>query len=223
MNKTKKYLILFLSICFLLIISVGIKQTISSEHSASQTTNVSTDTTEKKETSNQQSQENEDTEKKEEQKTESSTENSSKQETKTTNKQTTENNQKNENANVSQSQQASQESQNDHDQEPVETITYNMVIKGKGSNIYCDNITINDGQTVYDVLQEVTTQNHISFYAIQSQYGMYIVDIGGLRAANYGGSANNGWVYQVNGLSPANSADQYILKSTDRIEWKYLY
>ena len=232
MNKTKKYLIVFLAICFVFIVSVGIKQTFWPNQTDNQ---VISNKEEKKTTAKtnendvKATQENDENETSvQESKTENEEESKSTTDTSQTTNKTSEKKSTNQssstqqNSNITASSQPSEETQN-NSSKPVETVSYNLVIKGKGSYVLQENITIQDGQTVYDVLLSATKQHHIEFQAIESQYGMYVVNIGGLKAANYGGNANNGWVYEINGSHVGTSADKKILKSTDQIEWIYLY
>lgn len=232
MNKTKKYLILFLAVCFVFIVSVGIKQTFWSNQTDNQVIShkeekkTAAKTNENDVKANQENDDNETSV--QEIKTESEEESKSTTDTSQTTNKTSEKKSTNQssstqqNSNITASSQPSEETQN-NSSKPVETVSYNLVIKGKGSYVLQENITIQDGQTVYDILLSATKQHHIEFQAIESQYGMYVVNIGGLKAANYGGNANNGWVYEINGSHVGTSADKKILKSTDQIEWIYLY
>ena len=232
MNKTKKYLILFLAVCFVFIVSVGIKQTFWSNQADNQVIShkeekkTAAKTNENDVKATQENDENETSV--QESKTENEEESKSTTDTSQTTNKTSEKKSTNQssstqqNSNITASSQPSEETQN-NSSKPVETVSYNLVIKGKGSYVLQENITIQDGQTVYDVLLSATKQHHIEFQAIESQYGMYVVNIGGLKAANYGGNANNGWVYEINGSHVGTSADKKILKSTDQIEWIYLY
>ncbi|MBM6929749.1 DUF4430 domain-containing protein [[Clostridium] spiroforme] len=232
MNKTKKYLIVFLAVCFVFIVSVGIKQTFWSNQADNQVIShkeekkTAAKTNENDVKATQENDENETSV--QESKTENEEESKSTTDTSQTTNKTSEKKSTNQssstqqNSNITASSQPSEETQN-NSSKPVETVSYNLVIKGKGSYVLQENITIQDGQTVYDVLISATKQHHIEFQAIESQYGMYVVNIGGLKAANYGGNANNGWVYEINGSHVGTSADKKILKSTDQIEWIYLY
>lgn len=230
MNKTKKYLILFLAVCFVFIVSVGIKQTFWSNQADNQVIShkeekkTAAKTNENDVKATQENDENETSV--QESKTENEEESKSTTDTSQTTNKTSEKKSTNQSSSTQQNSnitaQPSKETQN-NSSKPVETVSYNLVIKGKGSYVLQENITIQDGQTVYDVLLSATKQHHIEFQAIESQYGMYVVNIGGLKAANYGGNANNGWVYEINGSHVGTSADKKILKSTDQIEWIYLY
>lgn len=235
MNKTKKYLILFLAVCFVFIVSVGIKQTFWPNQTDNQIISTKEEkkttakTNEKDATATQENSENETgvqenkTENDEESKSKSITDSSQITTQKTEEKKSTnQSSSPQQNSETPATSQPSKETQN-NTSKPVETMSYNLVIKGKGSYVLQENVTIQDGQTVYDVLLSATRQHHIEFQAVDSQYGMYVVNIGGLKAANYGGNANNGWVYKVNGVSPPYSANKKTLTSTDQIEWTYLY
>lgn len=232
MNKTKKYLILFLAVCFVFIVSVGIKQTFWSNQADNQVISYKEEkktaakTNENDVKATQENDENETSV--QESKTENEEESKSTTDTSQTTNKTSEkkstgqSSSTQQNSSITASSQPSEETQN-NSSKPVETVSYNLVIKGKGSYVLQENITIQDGQTVYDVLLSATKQHHLEFQTIESQYGMYVVNIGGLKAANYGGNANNGWVYEINGSHVGTSADKKILKSTDQIEWIYLY
>lgn len=234
MNKTKKYLILFLAVCFVFIVSVGIKQTFWPNQTDNQVISNKEEkkaiakTNEKDVKATQENDENETsvqeskTENEEESKSKSTTDTSQTTNKTSEKKSTSQSSSTQQNSGTTAASQPSKETQN-NSSKPVETVSYNLVIKGKGSYVLQENITIQDGQTVYDVLLSATRQHHIEFQAVDSQYGMYVVNIGGLKAANYGGNANNGWVYKVNGVSPPYSANKKTLTSTDQIEWTYLY
>lgn len=235
MNKTKKYLIIFLTVCFVFIVSVGIKQTFWPKQTDNQIISTKEEkkttakTNEKDVKATQENDENETdvqenkTENEEESKSKSTTDSAQTNTNKTSEKKSTsQSSSTQQNSGTTAASQPAKETQN-NTSKPAETVSYNLVIKGKGSYVLQENVTIQDGQTAYDVLVSATKQHHIEFQAVESQYGMYVVNIGGLKAANYGGNANNGWVYKVNGVSPPYSANEKILKSTDQIEWTYLY
>ena len=232
MNKAKKSLIIFLSICFILIICAGIKQTLFPDQLKSPTVEIKKEKTSSLEKNDNASKDKQDTENKTEEKAEETAkqentknnEDSSTQKSKAVTK-------KEEKSTISQSQETStsdtpQQSavgSQSTEQKPIETVSYNMVIKGKGNYLIQENITIRDGETVYNVLKRITSKNNIEMQADNSQYGIYVYNIGGLKAANYGGNSNNGWVYTINGERCGLGAGEQTLKSTDKVEWTYLY
>ncbi|MGN0071238.1 MAG: DUF4430 domain-containing protein [Atopobiaceae bacterium] len=76
-------------------------------------------------------------------------------------------------------------------------------------------VSLPSGSSVLDALQaagySVDTQN--------TQYGIYIVGIGGVEASS---RDRKGWVYAVNGVEPSYSAANYALSSGDSIAWTYV-
>lgn len=92
-------------------------------------------------------------------------------------------------------------------------------------------VTVKEGSTVLDVLELVleTERKGSSDFAANpgatagvknSAYGKYVYSICGLAEKDCG--SKSGWTYRVNGKMPNVSADKYVLKSGDRIEWIYV-
>lgn len=92
-------------------------------------------------------------------------------------------------------------------------------------------ITVKEGSTVLDVLELIlaTERKGSSEFAANpnatagvknSAYGKYVYSICGLAEKDCG--STSGWTYYVNGKMPSVSADKYILKSGDKIEWVYV-
>ena len=92
-------------------------------------------------------------------------------------------------------------------------------------------VTVKEGSTVLDVLELVleTERKGSSDFAANpnatagvknSVYGKYVYSICGLAEKDCG--SKSGWTYKVNGKMPNVSADKYVLKSGDKIEWVYV-
>lgn len=92
-------------------------------------------------------------------------------------------------------------------------------------------VTVKEGSTVLDVLELVleTERKGSSDFAANpnatagvknSVYGKYVYSICGLAEKDCG--SMSGWTYKVNGKMPSVSADKYVLKSGDKIEWVYV-
>ena len=79
------------------------------------------------------------------------------------------------------------------------------------------NITLKEGQTVFDALEAACSQNGVS---LKYQSKSYITGIGGLNEKDCGGAS--GWMYRVNGVSPNKGASKYTLKNGDSVEWYYV-
>lgn len=71
------------------------------------------------------------------------------------------------------------------------------------------------GATVYDALQA----SGFDVTARSSQYGMYVSAIGGLAEKQHGGAS--GWLYAVNGSTPAASCSGFELSDGDAVSWFY--
>lgn len=140
-------------------------------------------------------------------------------------KQTTNTTTKNEQTN--QNQDNSQQSNNRNDKvEEIpkkEILKISISVQGMGNTMMSGQLQVEKGATAYSVLKQLADQKGIEFEAVDSMFGKYVVNIGGLKAAYYGGGAKNGWIYKINGVSPTKTAENYILKNNDHIEWIYLY
>ena len=79
--------------------------------------------------------------------------------------------------------------------------------------------TIREGDTVLDVLSEVTASSHIALDKTGSGDSAYIRGIGFIYEQSFG--PLSGWMYEVNGISPMVGCGQYVCLDGDRIEWIY--
>lgn len=78
------------------------------------------------------------------------------------------------------------------------------------------NVTLNQGATVYDAL----VATGLSVNAHSSQFGMYVVGIGGLAEKEHGGTS--GWTYYHNGVFINNAASGTVLSDGDAVSWVYV-
>lgn len=74
-------------------------------------------------------------------------------------------------------------------------------------------VVVEDGATVYDVLQASTADADIQ----DSDYGKYVVELAGTAA-----EGSSGWVYTVNGEEVMDSIDAHELAAGDVVEFKYI-
>ena len=81
-------------------------------------------------------------------------------------------------------------------------------------------VKFEEGDTAYDVLEEICKENDIQLEATDSSYGKYITSIGNLSASAVG--ANAGWMFKVNGETPSVGADSYELQDGDEIVWYFV-
>jgi len=68
---------------------------------------------------------------------------------------------------------------------------------------------------VYDALRATG----FDVTARSSQYGMYVSAIGTLSEKQHGGAS--GWLYAVNGSTPAASCSSFELSDGDAVSWFY--
>ena len=81
-------------------------------------------------------------------------------------------------------------------------------------------VKIKSGDTVYDILKRACAENGVYISEKDTIYGKYIAGINGLSEKDYGGMS--GWVYTVNGSSPAMSCAKYKVSAKDKIVFKYV-
>ena len=78
---------------------------------------------------------------------------------------------------------------------------------------------IEEGDTVYDILTEAARQHRIQMETAGRWNMVYIAGINYLYELDFGDLS--GWIYHVNGFSPAVGCGAYVLSDGDRIEWLY--
>lgn len=82
-------------------------------------------------------------------------------------------------------------------------------------------VEINEGDSVFSVLQRVTREKriHMEFTDTPIYNSAYIEGIANLYEFDCG--ELSGWVYKVNGEAPRRGASTYILSGGENIEWVY--
>lgn len=82
-------------------------------------------------------------------------------------------------------------------------------------------VNFQEGQSVFDVLQQVCRENkiHLEFSTTPVYGSAYIEGIGNLYEFDCG--AESGWMYTVNGWFPNYGCSQYTLQDGDTVEWVY--
>ena len=77
------------------------------------------------------------------------------------------------------------------------------------------------GETVFDLLQRVTRENHIHLEFSKSPLynSAYVEGIGNLYELDCG--AASGWMFQVNGAFPNMGASAVELQDGDQVQWSY--
>ncbi|MGN0581996.1 MAG: DUF4430 domain-containing protein [Oscillospiraceae bacterium] len=82
-----------------------------------------------------------------------------------------------------------------------------------------DNYFIEEGYTVYDILNEAARKNKILIDSKGTSSSVYIAGINNIYELEFGDLS--GWVYHVNGITPSVGCGEYTVKDGDKIEWLY--
>lgn len=96
---------------------------------------------------------------------------------------------------------------------------HEQYLNGNGVILSNTEITVKEGDSVYDALKKACDDNAIPLNARQTNYGCYIVGINNIDEKDCGSSS--GWMYMVNGEYPGKSVNKYILSNGDNIVFSY--
>lgn len=93
-------------------------------------------------------------------------------------------------------------------------------IQGLNSKMASGNVKVEKDATIYDALKTLAQSKGIKLST--SGYGstIYIRGINGLYEFDHG--AKSGWMYSVNGVKPSAGAGSYHVKKGDKILWEYV-
>lgn len=226
MNKTKKYTLIFIVVCFLFIGGAGIYNACFSSNQKSPVVSEKIENNDEKEEidSNQQEitkqeeKEEQDSSQKEENKaTQDKTESQSTTQSQTTSKQETTTS-KQETTSTDQTEELSQ--QEEQQNEVVEDVaSINISITGVDGVIAQDHVEYEDNMSAYDALKILADNYEISVKTSGIGQTIYVKGINGLMEFDYG--SRSGWKYKVNGSYPSVGAGGYVLKDGDQVEWIY--
>lgn len=219
MNKTKKYTLVFIVVCFVLIGGAGIYHACFAPSQTSQPvvkTPVEQEVIEQEEKTEQESKQ--ETEKsqqtpiskdkesitqKQESQTTQQTETTSPSKTETSEEETT----------------PSHSTETEEETEIEEVSSVNVTITGVDSVMAQDYIEFEEGMSAYDALKILADNYDVSVKASGVGQAVYVKGINGLNEFDYGG--RSGWKYKVNGSYPSVGAGSYVLKDGDQVEWIY--
>lgn len=238
MDKTKRIVILFITISFVFIAGFSIYNGISGNYQKENTVQV-TQTKEKKdkntkknkeETNTQQEEVNEQKEENTSQENKSKKDDSTKQETKretsaNTNQSTAvssnvESNSREETkTNQSTNTVLNNDTSSDTNTSQSQTnskITVSVQVIGMGDTMMASTMNVDKNSNVLSVLKELASKNGKEVAG--SDY--YVSGIGGLYEKQHGPAS--GWMYSVNGVTPMKAAINYNLKDGDSVKWYYV-
>lgn len=80
-------------------------------------------------------------------------------------------------------------------------------------------VKVEEGETVIDLLKEITRENKIHLDYTGSKSSTYVKGINNVYEFDKG--AESGWIYRVNNEVINTSAGSYKLKDGDIVEWLY--
>ena len=232
MDKTKRIVILFITISFVFIGSFSIYNGVTGNYKTNQVAQVETTKNKKekntKETKKEEKQEITD----QTQETSESTQSDSQSSTQSTDE--TKTNDESKSSSVGHSQSSTNQSQSNSgqtsnnqsnnssnnsssSQQPTNgKITVNMQVIGMGNTMMSGTLTVDKGTSVYTVLTQLASQNGLSVSGTK----IYVKGIGDLFEKQHG--SLSGWMYSVNGVYPNKSCGYYYLDNNDSVVWRYV-
>lgn len=219
MNKTKKYTIIFVVVCFLIIGGFSLYHALFA--APTQTTPVTLSETQPQQ--QEETKQQEDTT--ENQSTETKKESTASKDNSSTQKQQSSSTKQSSSQQPSSSQSQSTSTNETQKTQEVEEPTDEMVesvyvtITGVDGVIASDYVEFDEGMSAFDALKVLTDNYEISLKSSGLRQTVYVKAINGLSEFDYGG--RSGWKYRVNGTYPSVGAGAYTLKNGDQLEWIY--
>ena len=245
MDKTKRIVILFITISFVFIGSFSIYNGVTGNYKTNQVSQVDTTKNKKekntKETKKEEKQEITDQTQETSESTQSDSQSStqSTDETKTndeskSNSKSSSTTQSNGKSSVAHSQSSTNQSQSNSgqtsnnqlnnsstnsssNQQPTnEKIAINIQVIGMGNTMMAGTLNVDKNSNALSVLKIIAAKNGKEVEG--SDY--YVSGIGGLKEKQHG--PMSGWMYSVNGVAPNKAAIKYDLKDGDKVVWYYV-
>ncbi len=241
MDKTKRIVILFITISFVFIGSFSIYNGVTGNYKTNQVAQVDatknkkekntkeTKKEEKQETTDQTQETSESTQNDSQSSTQSTDETKTNDENKSNSKSssTTQSNSKSSSAGHSQSstnrsqsnsgQTSNNQSNSSSNQQPTnEKITINIQVIGMGNTMMAGTLNVDKNSNALSVLKIIAAKNGKEVEG--SDY--YVSGIGGLKEKQHG--PMSGWMYSVNGVAPNKAAIKHDLKDGDKVVWYYV-
>ena len=245
MDKTKRIVILFITISFVFIGSFSIYNGVTGNYKTNQVAQVDTTKNKKekntKETKKEEKQEitdqtqetSESTQSDSQSSTQSTDETKTNDENKSNSKSSSTTQSNSKSSSVGHSQSSTNQSQSNSgqtsnnqsnnsssSQQPTNgKITVNMQVIGVDSTLMSGTLSLEKNTSVYGALKTLAAQKGVSISTSGFGASTYVRGIGGLKEFDYGG--NSGWLYMVNGIKPSYGAYSYKLNDGDTVKWYY--
>jgi hypothetical protein len=94
--------------------------------------------------------------------------------------------------------------------------TVHVRVEGKTRTLFAPTTVTVTASTPFEALQQAALIGEFYYHVTSSSFGNYVDQVG-----LYGGTADSGWVYKVDNVSPPVAADQDQLKDGDTVLWYY--
>jgi hypothetical protein len=94
--------------------------------------------------------------------------------------------------------------------------TVKVRIEGKTQTIFGPSEVTVTASTPLEALEQASLAGEFYYHITQSSFGPYVDQVG-----RYGGTADSGWVFKVDDVSPPVGADKVTLADNDRVLWYY--
>ena len=233
LDRTKRYVILFVLISFISIFSIGIYNSASTSKKHPQVETVSVVNKSKKKNSKNKKQKEKSVKTNDVSNTTNEVKNENNTNETNTNVNNGENKQESSQKNKSSSKKSNntlsqnnntptaESNNNQVNQNPESPKKYiNIQVKGVNSTWISKQINFDNSITAYDALKIACCDIGKEVHEKNSSYGgVYIEGIGDLYERDYGGTS--GWKYKVNGTCPSVACSSYTLKEGDTLVWYY--
>ncbi|MBQ8028814.1 MAG: DUF4430 domain-containing protein [Clostridia bacterium] len=104
----------------------------------------------------------------------------------------------------------------------ADEVTVSLRIEGIDKCLYYDDVTVEAGSSVYDVILKADEKEEsLSVTSTPSLYGAYISAVNGIAAGSYTTLKWDGWSFMVNSVSPEVGVSSYTVKDGDVIVFYY--
>ena len=246
MDKTKRIVILFITISFVFIGSFSIYNGVTGNYKTNQVAQVDTTKNkkekntketkkeEKQETTDQTQETSESTQNDSQSSTQSTDETKTNDESKLNSKSSSTTQSNGKSSSVAHSQSSTNQSQSNSgqtsnnqlnnsstnsssNQQPTnEKIAINIQVIGMGNTMMAGTLNVDKNSNALSVLKIIAAKNGKEVEG--SDY--YVSGIGGLKEKQHG--PMSGWMYSVNGVAPNKAAIKYDLKDGDKVVWYYV-
>ena len=217
MDKTKRIVILFITISFVFIGSFSIYNGVTGNYKTNQVAQVDTTKNKKeKNTKETKKEENQINENQSNSKSSSTTQSNSKSSSAGHSQSSTNQSQSN-SGQTSNNQSNNSSTNSSSNQQPTnEKITINIQVIGMGNTMMAGTLNVDKNSNALSVLKIIAAKNGKEVEG--SDY--YVSGIGGLKEKQHG--PMSGWMYSVNGVAPNMAAIKYNLKDGDKVVWYYV-